>query len=173
MGLCHNSNMKVILIAAITADGFIGRDKHHTADWTPTEDKVVFKELTKAAGVMVMGSRTYDTIGRPLPGRKTVVYTSRPEEYQADNLQATDQAPAALLDSLQEEGFSSVAICGGQQIYDMFMNAGVVTDIYLTVVPTLFGDGVRLFSSTKDQQLSLVESRQLNASTILLHYSCQ
>jgi dihydrofolate reductase len=51
--------MKVFLIAAVTADGFIGRDASHLADWTSPEDKKLFRKLTTEAGVVVMGSKTF------------------------------------------------------------------------------------------------------------------
>ncbi len=59
--------MKVSLLAAITADGFIGRDATHLADWTGKEDKKMFIELTKEAGTIVMGSRTFATIAGHYP----------------------------------------------------------------------------------------------------------
>jgi dihydrofolate reductase len=61
--------MKVFVIAALSADGFIAQAEDHVADWTGTEDKKLFVQLTKEAGIMVMGSKTLATIGRALPGR--------------------------------------------------------------------------------------------------------
>ena len=61
--------MKVTMVMAMTLDGKIARDASHPADWTGTEDKKKFVEITRRAGAMIMGSRTFDTIGRLLPGR--------------------------------------------------------------------------------------------------------
>ncbi|MCL5782229.1 MAG: dihydrofolate reductase, partial [Patescibacteria group bacterium] len=58
--------MKCFIIAALSADGYIARDEHHPAFWTSKEDKKRFVELTKRAGVVIMGSTTYTTIARPL-----------------------------------------------------------------------------------------------------------
>nr|AIA10584.1 dihydrofolate reductase [uncultured bacterium] len=163
--------MKVSVVAAITADGFIGRDAHHLSDWTSKEDKQVFVRLTKEAGTIVMGSKTYATIGRPLPGRRNIVYTTRPNEFQIEGVEATSEEPAMLVARLEQEGATGLAVCGGASIYGQFMRAGVVTDLYLTIEPVLFGTGVPLCNAELDTRLALRETSKLNENTILLHYS--
>ncbi len=162
--------MKVVLIAAITADGFIGRDSGHSADWTGGADKKLFVEVTKQMGVMVMGSRTFATIGRALPGRRNIVYTSRPDAITAEGVETTSDAPADLITSLELEGATGLAVCGGATIYGLFMAAGVVDELYLTVAPKLFGTGVPLFDKTLNCDLTLLETSALDKNTVLLHY---
>lgn len=162
--------MNVFIIAAITADGFIARSGTHGADWTGNEDKKVFVRLTKEAGTIVMGSRTFATIGHALPGRRNIVYTSNPELITADGVETTSENPSALIERLEVEGIKSVAICGGAQIYDMFLRAGVVTEIYLTVISKLFGQGIPLFSSSIDQNLELMSTDTLDKGAVLLHF---
>jgi len=67
--------MKVTLLMALTADGLIGKDDAHLTDWTATEDKKLFKSFTQKAGVVIMGSKTFETLDRPLPGRKVIILT--------------------------------------------------------------------------------------------------
>ena len=164
--------MNVFIIAALTADGFIGRDTTHTSiDWTSDEDKTIFRSMTKEAGVMIMGSRTFATINRGMPGRKIVVYTSRPDELPAfDGVEATNEAPAELLKRLESEGYAQVAVCGGSSVYHQFMKAGLVDELYLTIEPILFGQGVPLFSDTLDVKLELKETKHLNDNTLQLVY---
>lgn len=163
--------MKTFIIAALTADGFIGRDSGHTADWTGGEDKKVFVRLTKEAGVMVMGSRTLATIGRALPGRRTIVYTRNSAGIHPEGVETTDESPAVLLKRLEEEGTHAVAICGGTSIYDLFLRAGLVDELYLTITPHLFGRGLPLFTDVLDVSLHLLESDTLADGSILLHYA--
>ena len=162
--------MKVFIIAAITADGFIGKDSGHSADWTGKADKKVFVRLTKEAGVMVMGSKTFATIGRALPGRRNIVYTSRPEELRVAGVEATNEPPQELLKRLTKEGAQAVAICGGATIYDLFMREGLVDEVCLTVVPLLFGTGVPLFTHELNAQLTLEETQLLDDGAIFLRY---
>lgn len=162
--------MKVFLIAAITADGFIGRGSSHQADWTGKADKKVFVELTKAAGTIIMGSKTFATIGRALPGRRNIVYTSNPAKITAENVEATSEPPEELLARLEREGTRAVAICGGASIYSLFMDHRLADELYLTIVPVLFGQGLTLFSSELATNLELVETTDLEGGAILLHY---
>lgn len=169
--------MKVFIIAAITVDGFVARDADQfSMDWTSKEDIKRFVTLTKEAGVMVMGSRTFATTvkaGRRLPGRKLVVYTSRSdaiEHSRTDPTEFTSEAPAALIRRLEGEGYKSVAICGGRQIYTLFTKAGVVTDLYLTLEPKLFGTGLSLLGDEAHIDLALQSVDKLDENTIAVHY---
>nr|AIA16687.1 Dihydrofolate reductase [uncultured bacterium] len=162
--------MKVVLIVALTADGFIGRSNHHFADWTGQADKKLFVKVTKEMGTMVMGLRTFGTIGRALPGRRTIVYAPQ-DEPAPEGVEITQEAPADLVARLKREGTTGLAVCGGASIYSQFMAAGVVDELYLTVVGKLFGTGVSLFSESLDVDLDLLDSTKLDAQTVLLHYA--
>jgi dihydrofolate reductase len=163
--------MKVFIIAAVTADGFIGRDANHLADWTSPEDKKLFTTLTKEAGVIVMGSRTFATIGRALPGRKTILYTTRPERFKVEGVETTNEAPKDLVKRLSGQGAPGLAICGGASVYSLFMQAGVVDELYITVEPVLFGTGITLFKDEMSTRLELLDIRKLNDNAIILHYA--
>jgi dihydrofolate reductase len=162
--------MKTFVIAALTADGFIGRDASHLADWTGKADKKIFTELTKEAGIMVMGSRTFETIGRALPGRRTIVYTNRPEAVTVPGVETTNEDPAKLVARLRADGAKGIAICGGASIYNLFMSAGVVDELYLSIVSKLFGTGVPLFGKELNEDLNLLETERIDDQTVLLHY---
>nr|AIA10735.1 RibD C-terminal domain protein [uncultured bacterium] len=162
--------MRVFLIAAITADGFIGRTSGHTADWTSSEDKKLFVKLTKEAGTLIFGSTTFKTVGHALPGRRMIVLTSKPDEYDAEDVVFTSESPAELLKRLEDEGTEAVAIGGGGKVYHEFMAAGLVQELYLTVEPVVFGQGVSLFAGELDTKLELLEATALNDNVILLHY---
>lgn len=163
--------MKVFLIAALSADGFIARSTNELANWTSAEDKKLFVQLTKEAGIMVMGSTTLDTIGKALPGRRTIVYTTRPDQITVDGVEITADEPSILLDKLAKQGAETVAICGGRSIYTLFMKSGLVDELYLTIEPTVFGEGISLFSEPIESKFELLDSKLLNPNVILLHYS--
>ena len=169
--LCNTLRMKVFIIAAISADGFIARSETELADWTSTEDKKLFVKLTKEAGVMVMGATTLRTIGRALPDRRTIVYTTHPDDLHIVGVEPTREAPESLVQRLQNEGASAVAICGGSSIYSLFMDAGLVDELYLTVEPHLFGTGMPLFKNPLHTNLSLLEATNLSPDVMLLHYA--
>lgn len=163
--------MNVFLIAAISTDGYIApADKTFlpSISWTSSEDKKFFARRTKEAGVVIMGSRTYETIGRPLPERHTIVYS---DSKSYEGVETTAQDPQVLLADLEKRGYKEVAICGGATIYTMFMEAGLIDTMYLTVEPVVFGQGIPLFSKPIFTRLSLQQETKLGGQTILLKYT--
>jgi dihydrofolate reductase len=163
--------MKVLLIAALSADGYIARRHNELVDWTSKEDKQLFAQLTKQAGVVVMGSRTFRTIGTALPGRRNIVYSTH--ELDGPNIEITHEQPAALIARLEREGVVAVAICGGQSLYEQFLVADLVDELYVTVEPVIFGQGICLTSSPLHISLRLIKCKTLNKHSVLLHYEVQ
>jgi dihydrofolate reductase len=164
--------MKVVLIMAMTADGIIGRDRSHFPDWTCPADKRMFKQVSQQAGVLVMGSRTYDTIGKPLSGRLNVVMTRHPERYvPSENLAFCNDTPEKLLTDLAAKGFQTVVLAGGATINSLFMNSGCIDELLLTIAPKLFGRGLSLFANQLNVDLDLLEIQRIETNTLMLRYT--
>ncbi len=163
--------IKTILLMAQTLDGKIAKDSDHFPDWTGKADKRLFVDITKAAGALIMGSRTFDTIGKPLPGRKNIVMTRDPQRISTwDNLVYTNLAPQALLAKLESEGFREVVLAGGTLINSIFMRAGLIDELIVTVTPMIFGSGIGLFEEGIEVDLVLKEFRPLDQARVCLHY---
>lgn len=159
--------IKVFIVVAQTLDGFIAKEVNHPAFWTSKEDKQRFVELTKRAGVVVIGKSTFKTLPRPLKERVNIVY-SKTEHFEGT--ETTADTPIELIQKLEARGFKEVAICGGSQIYTMFLKAGVVDTIYITVEPILFGAGISVFNEPIDVQLELKSETKTESGTIMLEY---
>ena len=165
--------MKVILLMAITLDGKIAKHTNHAATWTSKADKKIFVQETKRAGVIIMGQTTYDTIGRPLPGRLNVVMNLEPDTSQniPGELEFTKTQPKELLEELEKRGFKSVIIGGGATINGLFLKLGLIDEIWLTVEPKIFGEGLSLFSGADvDLNLELIEVINLDKNVIHVRY---
>ena len=161
--------ISAFIIAATTLDGFISPIEHtNSMSWTSGSDKEFFKKKTKEAGVVIMGRTTFETIGKALPDRKTIVYSSKP--IKIEGIETTSLPPKELLEELEKEGFTEVAICGGNSIYSMFINSGCVSKLYITLEPVLFGTGIPIFKDISQTQLELLSSTPLNQNTLLLEY---
>ncbi len=164
--------MKVILVMALTLDGKIGRDSNDPVDWTGQADKKKFVQITKDAGVVLLGSTTFDSIGRPLPNRKNIVLTRNKERVSdKENLVFTDQNPEEILDDLAQQGYTSVALIGGSTINTLFAEKNLVDEVYITIVPWLFGHGLSLFNGSLDMQLKLLKTETIEDGFILLKYA--
>ncbi len=163
--------MDVIMLMAMTLDGKIARNATQPVDWSGQEDKDYFVKITKEAGVMIMGSRTFDTIGKPLPLRKNIVMTRNKERRsQDDNLIFTDQSPKEILQKLAGEGYDKVTLIGGALINSLFAKENLITEIHVTVVPILFGEGLSLFDQAMESRLELMENNVINDNHLLLKY---
>lgn len=101
--------MRVTLIAAVASNGVIGADGD--IPWRIPEDWRRFKSLT-LGHTLVMGRKTYDSIGRPLPGRTTIVITRQPS-WRADGITVVH----TLEEALQAAPEGEVFIAGGGDIY--------------------------------------------------------
>lgn len=172
--------MEVFLIAAATLDGYIGREANDRSfDWTSPEDKQVYIQKTKSAMHLVMGSTTLQSVRRFPPGTQCYVYTRSPESFAVASkpvgatYHPTAESPQELVARLAKQGVEQLAICGGASIYHQFMAAGVVTKIYLTIEPILFGTGIKLFGDIpRECKLQLEKSTVLNQQgTVLLEYT--
>lgn len=163
--------MKLLLLMAITADGKIARHRSEFPGWTSKADKRMFRSITEAAGVVIMGSRTYETIGSPLPNRLNVVLTRRPDAYQpASNLLFRADAPGILTQWLASKGYETAVLAGGATINSLFLREHLIDEMMLTVVPRVFGQGLSLFSEPADIKLSLITAQEMDQDLQLLHY---
>lgn len=106
--------MTVTLVAAMGRNRVIGADGG--MPWHLPEDLKHFKAVTLGT-TMIMGRRTFDSIGRPLPGRRTIVVT-RDAGWQRDGVDTALSLGAALALA----GDARVSIVGGGQIYAQSMD---------------------------------------------------
>jgi dihydrofolate reductase len=163
--------MKVILVMAITLDGKIAKWPDHFPDWTGKEDKRFFAKVSRKAGVVIMGSRTFDTIGHPLPGRKNIVFTrnkSRISEWE--NLIFTDARPGEILAGLEKEGYTEAVLAGGSMVNSLFAEENAIDEILVTVCPKIFGFGLSVFSDEVSMDLTLESVERLGENLVALKY---
>jgi dihydrofolate reductase len=124
----------ITLIVAVADSGVIGRD--NGLPWHLPEDLKRFKRLTLGKPV-VMGRRTFESIGKPLPGRLNIVVT-RDTNYQRDGVVVVHDAAAALRAAANAP---EVMIIGGAELFRLFLpqagrvhltrvHAAVAGDVY-------------------------------------------
>jgi dihydrofolate reductase len=101
--------MTVTLVAAMGRNRVIGLDGD--MPWHHPEDLAHFKRTTMG-GTMVMGRKTFDAIGRPLPGRRTVVVT-RSTDWSHEGVDVAH----SLDDALSSAGDAEIYVVGGGEIY--------------------------------------------------------
>jgi dihydrofolate reductase len=102
---------RVIMVAAVARNGVIGDGPD--IPWSLPGEQREFKALTMGH-VLVMGRATYESIGRPLPGRTTIVLT-RDREWRAEGVLVARSLDDALMQAALLEG--EVVVAGGAQVY--------------------------------------------------------
>ena len=119
--------MNLALVVAMSRDGLIGRDG--ALPWRLPRDLKNFRKLTWGKPI-IMGRKTHEALGRPLPGRTNIVLTRR-LDYQAEGcLVAHDRAETLIL--AESTGAAEAMIIGGSGVYREFLP--LEPTIHLTLV---------------------------------------
>ena len=114
------NQIPIVLLAAVADNGVIGRD--NALPWRLSTDLKRFKALTLGKPV-VMGRKTYDSIGKPLPERTNIVVT-RDRNFSAGGVLVVDSLDAALnaaRDDARRRGASEIMVIGGTEVFSQAM----------------------------------------------------
>ena len=106
----------VAIIAAVARNGIIGSGE--SLPWRLPSDFAFFKRTTLGKP-LIMGRKTFESIGKPLPGRTNIVVTRQPG-YQPDGVVVIDSLEAALRRAqtiAEADGAEEIMIGGGGEIY--------------------------------------------------------
>ena len=108
--------MKITLVAAIASNNVIG--KENSLPWNIPEDLKRFKQMTSGHTIL-MGRKTFDSIGRPLPNRQNLVMT-KDENFEREGIKVINDFNEAL--ELIKESNEDVFVIGGSKIYEFDSN---------------------------------------------------
>lgn len=170
----------VILYIGMSLDGYIaGPDGN--VDWMSGQEELddpqdSYAEFIKEVDTVVMGGNTYRQITTelspgvwPYPGKTTYVITRR-GGVSTGEIQFTKEAPHALVRRLQQNEGKAIWICGGAHTAQQLMQADLVDQFRISILPTLLGGGIRLFGDlTQERKLRLEETRSSNGIVELIY----
>ena len=125
---------RVILIAAVTVDGYVARHNLEVTDWT--QDLKLFKDQTMGWPI-IMGSNTFKTLSKALDGRKNIVVNR-------------NDKPNQILSNIKSE---KCFVIGGGNTYFRFLR--YITDVFITPHPHVFGSGIPLFAGDNIPEINL------------------
>ncbi|MDR2777613.1 MAG: dihydrofolate reductase [Rickettsiales bacterium] len=121
--------MIISIVAALGKNGQLGLNGRLV--WSIGDDMRNFKNLTSGHHIL-MGRKTFQSIGRALPNRKNLVLG------RGDNLVSRDiyvfTTPMDAVDFAQNNGESELFVIGGAIVYEFFITRGLVDKMYLTDV---------------------------------------
>jgi dihydrofolate reductase len=163
--------VKVYLVAVMSANGKIARSAHSSIDWNSSEDLKWFKEITTQIGTIIMGRKTFNLIGRPLPDRLNVVMThNTSSESSEENLVFSSEQPKKILSELEKNGRREVAVIGGREIFTIFLKEKLIDEMYITYEPILL-NGIDMFERMdEDVKMKISDVKKLASGAIVIHY---
>ena len=146
--------MRVSLVAAQSTNHVIGRGAD--IPWKVKGEQALFKRITMN-GTLVMGRKTFDSIGRPLPGRHTIVLSSNPE-LQIDGCDVAGSLEDALVIASHID--RPVFIAGGGQLYKQTIDQADA--LHLTTIHTAVEGDVFFPAVPEDFRLVRQETYESN-----------
>lgn len=147
--------MEIVIIAAMAANRVIGREGK--IPWHLPADLRFFKQTTMGHA-LVMGRKTYESIGTPLPGRR-IVAISRQQISPVSGCETAASLEAALCLLENEE---KVFIAGGGEVYEQALP--LADTVILTVIDQ-HCDGDTFFPELPERGFCLQEERQIEGAT--------
>ncbi len=176
--------MKIILVCAISVDGKTARSANDSLFWTGKEEKKWFAGLTRRVGVLVIGRKTYeqmreiykrlDNAKKLTAGRLLKVITRSPEKYKSvsGKVEFENGDLKKVISRLESEGFSEIVVGGGPEINRLFLESRLVDEVWLSVVPILWGKGLDLVSKGDllGVRLGLIKTEKLGEGGVVLKY---
>lgn len=135
--------MKISIIVARDKNNIIGGDNKLL--WRLPADLKMFKEKTMGHHI-IMGRKTFESIGKPLPGRITVII-SRNKNYTVDGCVVVNSVEDALTFS-RESGETEALITGGGEIYNQGLK--YVDTIYITEIDAIFNGDTKFDPDLSD-----------------------
>lgn len=169
---------KIILYIAQSLDGFIA-DENGGVDWLnnylrPDED-YGYNHFYQSLGAVIVGSRTYEqsiSFRHWYTDKESYVFTNRRLPVPAGwNPVFCHGDPAPLARELQKKQ-KDTWLVGGAAMVTSFLNAGLVDEIILSIIPEIIGKGIPLFQGIERwSKLRLLANRQYKYGVSQLHYS--
>jgi dihydrofolate reductase len=173
---------KFLLDMAMSLDGFIAGsndedDGLHNYFFSPAgPTKEVIEEGFRTAGTIIMGRRAYE-VGAAQDGFAdnpyqvpTFILTHHVPEKVTKGAETfvfvTDGVESALEQAKAAAGDKYVVVGGGAQIAQQYLNAGLVDEIQIHLIPILLGQGIRLFDQIGTEHIELKKTRVIEGSGV-------
>jgi dihydrofolate reductase len=167
--------MKLVLVADISANGqlLLTDNPHHPV---PKAGIDFYIQKVMQAGNLIIGRKTLEDLQQHFggmqqlfPGIEVVVLSKTSNDADGGKVM---HSPEDAVNYLQEKGFDEIVVGGGVQIYNIFLNRGMLTDIYFNYVPVIVGDGGILGTATGLlSNFEQTEHKLLDGGIVQIHLS--
>lgn len=164
----------VIYSVACSLDGYIAREDG-SYDWIPHEQDHGLGEFFSSVDTALIGRRTHDLmvqVGQPVfPGMTNYVYTRSPDPPWRKGVQWVTTDAAEHVRELRTQTGRKIWLAGGSDFARTLLDAGLVDELRMAVVPILLGKGIPLFAQlSREWPLRLMEEKPFGDGVVRLFY---
>ena len=155
-----------VFYGAMSLDGYLA-DKDDNLDWLYQQEGgelVPYEAFYQLIDYTMMGRRTYEVVKRDAqleilyPEKENFVFSHTDLDVD-DNLQVVNEDPITFIQNLPSE--KTIWVVGGGALLQPVIEAGLIEEWWIQIVPILLGEGVPLFlPQTNQQKLKLIETEQ-------------
>lgn len=170
-----DESFKIICMFAASLNGRTTKgDNPDVHAWTSDEDSMQFRQAIKDSEVIIVGRKTYEVMNlQPEPGKLRIVLTGDvakyADKYVEGQMEFTGESPGQIKERLQNAGYHKVLLAAGSQVSSLFLAAGLIDELHVTIEPVVFGSGNFLFEGEDiDAKLHLISVERLNEQGSLL-----
>ena len=168
---------KVILYIAMSLDGFIAKEDDDISflDIVSIENEDYgYSDFYQSVDTVIIGRKTYDKIIsliNEFPHKYKLSYIlTRQERESKDNIIYYNGNLAELINNLKMKDGKDIFIDGGAEIVRQLIDLKLIDEMYISIIPILLGNGIRLFDQEKESKLKLIESEHFVSGLVKLHY---
>jgi dihydrofolate reductase len=172
------SERKAILYIASSLDGYIAKPNDDLSFLSLVQQEgqdYGYAEFIDNVDTVILGRKTYDWVMKqvkefPHAQMDSYIITRTPRK-DIDKIKFYSGNLKELVLRLKQERGKNIFIDGGAEIVNALLKEKLIDQIYLSIVPILLGDGVRLFKEgLPEQNLRLINSKQFETGLIQLQY---
>ena len=171
---------KIILYIATSLNGKIAR-KDGSIDWlesmpNPDKEDYGFKPFFESVDTTIQGNTTYQQvmgwdIEFPYKGKKNYVLTTKAHPGKNPYVDFVNHHPEAFIENLKKQQGKDIWLIGGGKVNTLLLNAGLIDEICLFLMPILLSDGIDLFEGTPDlTNLHLMKEHRYKSGALELNY---
>lgn len=170
--------LEVVYYVAASLDGYIatpGGGIDWLAPFEASGEDYGYARFYDSVDAVIVGSTTFQhslTFGSwPYPGKPVWVFSSRALDVDRDDVTVTADAPDVVSREIEERGLCRAWLVGGGALAGSFRQAGLITELIVSVIPIILGEGIPLFGAPGPQRrLRLLESTPYPDGIVQLRY---
>lgn len=164
----------------MSLDGYISKQNDDLSFLSMVEkegEDYGYNAFEQTVDTIIMGRKTYDWLMTqvdefPHLDKKTFIITHKQVQSPHPNLIFYNDDLSELVIQLKNKSGKSIFIDGGAQIVNQLLQARLIDEFIISIIPVMLGEGIRLFKTGfLEQKLRLIKAESFESGLVQLHYS--